>query len=391
MKVFLFSPLALENGRGGEISLIELASGFHKFYDVTLFDTNRVISESLLSKESIKKKLNGAKRGKQINFATMRLFNRNFSFPYPWEIIKLFKVIKKNDIIYSSVSNLKIDLMLVLFSLLRRQSKFIIGFRKPLYSKKILSLYNIKYRMSILLYSLFKNKFHFHTISEHAKKFLENFYEPQKITHIIHGVNLKDYVKDEIDKKQEDVLNFIYVGFLDDIHKGVGVMLDGIEKFIKENKELKVFFEFCGIGPLESKIRKLQEKFPMFVKYNGYISNEQISEYYKRNDIFLFTSRREPFGRVIIEALASKLIIICTKTYGSMEILKGKKFAFFLRELKSDVIKDKILSLYKLWQEKNNYFKSLQESAKIYALENYAYSKELEMFKELIHKLKFNN
>jgi glycosyltransferase involved in cell wall biosynthesis len=123
------------------------------------------------------------------------------------------------------------------------------------------------------------------------------------------------------------------------------------------------------------------------VKYNGYISNNKISEYYKRNDVFLFTSRREPFGRVIIEALASKLIIICTKTYGSIEILKKKEFAFFLNKLNTLEIENKINEVYELWRKKPQKFNDLKEAAKRYAIEKYDHSHELKGFIKLINSI----
>ena len=385
--IFIFSPLALENGRGGEISSIELASGLQNFYNITLMDTNILFGKSILSHSVIKKKLKEVKRNKRMSFATFKFFNKIFTFPYPWEILKLYRQIKKNKVVYTSSSTIKIDLLLIFFSLLQRSTKFIIGFRKPLFSEKIISLYNLKYRISILLFSLLKKRFYFHTISYHAKKFLENFYNPNKVFHIIHGVELNGFIDDRIEQKQSETLKGIYVGYIDDVHKGVDVLIDGIQKFIQENQDLKVFFEFCGEGPLESRVIKLQNDFPEYVRYNGYISNDRIPEYYKRNDVFLFTSRREPFGRVIIEALASKLVIICSKTFGSIEVLKGKKYAFFLNKLNSHSIKESLYSVYMLWKENNAQFRELQNEAKIYAIQNYSFTREVQMFKKLINKI----
>ena len=388
LNILIFSPLALENGRGGEISAIELASGFQDIYNITLMDTNILFGKGLLSQNEIKKKLKNVKRNKRIKFATFTFLNRIFTFPYPREIIKLYRQIRKNQIIYTSSSTIKIDLLLIFFSLLKRNTKFIIGFRKPLFSEKGFSLYNLKYRISILFFSLLKKRFYFHTISYHAKKFLEHFYDPNKVFHIIHGIDLKGYIEESMEKKQNQTLNCIYVGYIDGVHKGVDVLLKGIQKVLEEKKNLKLFFEFCGEGPLVSQVIELQKKFPEYIRYNGYISNEEIPKCYKRNDVFLFTSRREPFGRVMIEALASNLLIICTKTFGSIEVLKGKRFAFFLQELNPDLIKEKIFEIYELWKSKIKLFRELQKSTKQYAFQNYSFSKELEMFKELIQKIK---
>lgn len=390
LNIFIFSPLALENGRGGEISAIELASGLQYFYNITLMDTNILFGENLLSRSVINKKLKDFKKIKRLKFATLKFFNKIFTFPYPWEIVKLYRQIKKNNIVYASSSTIKNDLLLIFFSLINRQTNFIIGFRKPLISKKIISLYNLKQRISILLFSLLKNRFYFHTISYHAKKFFENFFEPNKVSHIIHGIELKNFIEDNREKQQSQTLNYIYVGYLDDVHKGVEVLLEGIKRVIEENNNLRMFFEFCGEGPLKSQVIELQNLYPKYVKYNGYVSNEKIPEFYKRNDVFLFTSRREPFGRVIIEALAAELIIICSKTIGSIEILKRKNFAFFLQELDANIIKEKVYEIYNMWLKNPDKILQLKKLAKEYVIQNYSVSQEILMFKNLIERISKN-
>jgi glycosyltransferase involved in cell wall biosynthesis len=389
MKILIYSPLALENGRGGEISSIELAAGLNKYYQVSIIDSNRVTGKPLLSNDVIKKKLKGIVKSNRINYYTLNIFNKNFSFPNLKEICKLIKAVKEQDIIYTTLLNTTNIFLFILFSYLHRKAKFIVGFRKPLTSERVFSLYNIKYRLSILLLTVFKKQFYIHTISNQAKKFLENFYDPSRVNHIIHGVELDDYQQIKIETKTKNVLKFIYVGYLDDLHKGIGVLIEAINKFLEENKDLQAYFEFCGSGPLEQRVRELESNYPKHVKYYGYIDNDVIHEYYKKSDVFLFTSRREPFGRVLIEALAARLLIICTKTYGSIEVLKNKEFAFFIDELNIGNVCNKLEALYKLWKEDNDKLRRLQEIAKNYAFENYSFSVELEMFRNLIEDLKF--
>ena len=388
MKILIYSPLALENGRGGEISSIELAAGLNNHYLVSLIDSNRVIGEPLLSIKVITKKLRGLVKSNRIKYLTLNVFNRNFSLPNPREILKLFRAVKRNDIIYTTLYNTTNIFLFILFSIMHKRAKFIVGFRKPLTSNKFLSLYNIKYRFSILLLSVFRKQFYIHTISSHAKKFLENFYKPDRVKHIIHGVELENYQQSETNEKSKQILKFIYVGHLDDVHKGVGVLINAIRTILEKKSKLPIFFEFCGRGPLEQKILELEADYPKYVKFHGYVNTDIVHEYYKKNDIFLFTSRREPFGRVLIEALAAKLLIICTKTYGSIEVLRNKKFAFFLEDLKSENVRNKIDFLYQLWRENPNKIHQLQQLAKDYAFENYSFTIELETFKNLIEDLK---
>ena len=387
VNVLVFSKDALENGRGGEISYIELALGLKKYFNVSIIDTNVLRGKELLTKEVIQKKLNRVIEIERIYFATLKILNRVFTIPYPWEIIKLYKKIKKYDIIYTSLGNIKINILLILFGLINRRLKFIIRYNKPLSSENFLSLYTVKINLSILLFSIFKRNFYHHALSKHAKKYLDKFYNPNNVIHIVHGIDLSKFKDDASTLKSNNILNFIYIGYLDDIHKGVNVLIDAINQFLKDNKNLKVFFEICGMGPLESKIRALESKYPEFIKFHGYVSNELIPEYYKKGDVYMFTSRVEPFPRTIMEALASNELIICSKTIGSNELLNGKKFAFFIEDLTSELIKEKILEIYNLWNSKPEEFKQLQVSAKKYVFENYSFSKELEMFKTLIEKI----
>lgn len=385
--IFIFNPLGLENGRGGEISAIELASGLQEFYNITLMDTNIFIGKKLLSKETINKKLKGLKKTGRIKFVTLSIFNKNFNFPYPWEIIKLFKLIKRNEIIYLSYSDIKQSLIFMFFSLLHRKGKFIIGYRKPLHSDKLFSLYNLKYRISLLFLSFFKRNIYHHALSKNAKKYLENFYNPKKIIHIIHGIKLNKFTSAESKKEPENKLKFVYIGFLDDVHKGVAVLLKAIEIFLEECEKAQVIFEFCGMGPLKSAVKELKQRFPEDLQFNGYIDNEKIARYYNQNDVFLFSSRVEPFPRAIMEALASKLIIISSKTIGSVELLKGRNFAFFIDDLNPRAIKEKISEVYDIWLENPQKIKELQEAARKFVVQNYSMAQEINMFKELIEKI----
>ena len=384
IKILIISPLALENGRGGEISSMELAAGLNTYYNTTFVHTNIFIGKKLLTKEVIEAKLNGVKIKTRTKFATINISNLVFTFPYPWDLIRLYRIVKKNNIIYTSCSTFKQNLMIMFFSLLHRRGKFIVGYRKPLHSDKLFSLYNFKYRLSILFFSIFKKKFYHHTLSQNTRKFLCKFYNPKNVVHIVHGIDLSKFNDDGFTLKSKNVLKFIYIGYLDDVHKGVNVLIDALNDFLKENNNLKVFFEFCGMGPLEPEIKALELAYPEFIKFHGYVSNDLISEYFKKGDVFLFTSRVEPFPRAIMEGLASNLVILCSKTIGSVELLKGKEFAFFIKDLTSKLIAEKLLEIYNLWANDPVKFKSLQEKSKKYVFEKYSFSEELKMFTRLI-------
>lgn len=387
VKILLYSPLALENGRGGEISSMELVAGLNKYYKTTLVHTNIFIGKKLLSKKAIKAKLKGVKIAYRMKFATINISHLVFTIPYPLDLIKLYRLVKKNDIIYTSCSTFKENLMFMIFSLLHRNGKYIVGYRKPLHSDKIFSLYNLKYILSILFFSLFKKRFYHHALSKTAKQFLEKFYDSTRVVHIIHGIDLHAYDNNVFNVKSRDILKFLYIGYLDDVHKGIKVLVDALDDFLKENRNLKILFEFCGMGPLETKIKELEKKYPEFIKFYGYIRNDLIAKYYKQSDIFLFTSRVEPFPRSLMEALGAGLLVICSKTIGSVELLRGQEFAFFLKQLNKISIKEKILKIYNLWIKDAERIYKMQRLAQKYVFKNYSSEIELIMFRQLINKI----
>ena len=384
--ILIFTPLPLEQGRGGELSAIELTSGLKNYFNITIVDTNKEFGEKSLSESIINEKLKGVKRDR-INFLTISFLNKNFAIPYPWDFLKLFRIVKKNDITYFAFSGVGSNLIFIIYSLLLPRSLFVVGHRLPLYSEKKFSLYNSRMKISFILFRTFEKRFFHHTISYRRKKFLHKYFNSKKVVHVRHCVELSQFISEKEIHYNKDILKFIYAGYLDSEDKGIDVLIEAIDIYLSENHNLKVHFEFCGKGPLAGDIKELEKKFPNHVVFNGYISYDEIADYLRRNDVFLFTSKREAFGRVIIEALASGLLILCAKTIGSNEILRKQDFAFFINELKPQEIIRQINHLYELWKEQPDKFLQLKKSGKSYAIEKYSYENEVDGFKKLFEKV----
>jgi len=88
-----------------------------------------------------------------------------------------------------------------------------------------------------------------------------------------------------------------------------------------------------------------------------------------------------------MEGLAGNLIILSSKTIGSIELLKKNEFAFFIRSLTSEAIKEKIYEIYDLWVKNPEKFRYLQEKAKEYVFEFHSFNAELKSFKNLIDEI----
>jgi glycosyltransferase involved in cell wall biosynthesis len=73
----------------------------------------------------------------------------------------------------------------------------------------------------------------------------------------------------------------------------------------------------CGVGPLEATLR---ERYPQ-VRWLGVLPREALAQVYACADVFVFPSRSETFGLVMLEAMASGTPVAAYPVDGPLEVL----------------------------------------------------------------------
>lgn len=73
----------------------------------------------------------------------------------------------------------------------------------------------------------------------------------------------------------------------------------------------------CGVGPLEASLR---ERYPQ-VRWVGLLPREALAQVYACADVFVFPSRSETFGLVMLEAMASGTPVAAYPVDGPLEVL----------------------------------------------------------------------
>jgi glycosyltransferase involved in cell wall biosynthesis len=105
-----------------------------------------------------------------------------------------------------------------------------------------------------------------------------------------------------------------------------------IKAFAKAKSKLPAdsLLVIIGAGPLEHDLKNLVASLNLSqqVIFKGNVPNAK--QYFKAFDLFVLTSDNEPFGMVLLEALAAELPIICSDCGGGAEVTKdvGDLFVF---------------------------------------------------------------
>lgn len=164
------------------------------------------------------------------------------------------------------------------------------------------------------------NKFSREYVGRFAKNkacFIPNFLEENMIDN-------NHMVRDEISK-------VIYVGH---VEKAKG--LDQIVETAKQMPDI----EFSLIGAVREDISV--ESLPSNVFIVGRVSTDEVQNYMKQADVFLFPSLSEGFSNAMVEAMGMGLPIIASNVGANSEMIEGKG-GIILSDNKSEIIKDAII------------------------------------------------
>ncbi len=136
-------------------------------------------------------------------------------------------------------------------------------------------------------------------------------------------------------KRQNAGLSLLYMGRLSQ-EKGVHTAIQAVGALVRDHgfKNIKLTIVGEGEPEYEAYLRQLveQEKAAAFVTFIPAQPKEALPALYQQADVFLFTSIwPEPFGRVIVEAMASEVVVVGAPVGGAAEILvEGKNSLIFI-------------------------------------------------------------
>ncbi|NBF72487.1 glycosyltransferase, partial [Enterobacter hormaechei] len=165
------------------------------------------------------------------------------------------------------------------------------------------------------------------------------------------------------------VINICSVGYLMQ-KKGFDRLILAFDK-IKENYNIAFQLKIIGDGPDLDTLKEMieQKGLKSNIEMLGEQSKDEIAYHMGQSDVFILLSRVETFGVVFIEALASGLFCIATKSGGPEFIIKNDMLGELLENIDdANYFSEKIANV--LLSEK---FKSDVSLRKKFVNDNYSY------------------
>lgn len=178
------------------------------------------------------------------------------------------------------------------------------------------------------------------TINEEDYEFAKKHMHAKKVDYVPGvGIDLKQFSESIMDKaekdekrlslglKENDVV-FTSVGELNK-YKNHILMIKALQKLKNDNYK----YIICGAGELKDKFNKIIRDSHLTdnVKLLGYRTD--ISEILQITDVFVFPSTFEGLPRALMEAIASKVMVICSASRGNTDLVKDKRCLFDYRSV----------------------------------------------------------
>lgn len=172
------------------------------------------------------------------------------------------------------------------------------------------------------------------------KKYL-NFVSAEKIITVYNGIDMSSYVNYEKNDTKEKSFNIIIAGLLSEA-KGQRIAIKAVSDLIaKGYVDIHLYLAGRGDKHKVSKGIKFNEK---NIHFLGNVNDMLMLR--KEMDLELVCSKSEAFGRVTIEAMASQLPVIGTKSGGTEELIQEGINGYLVEYGDVRSLEKKIIYLY---------------------------------------------
>jgi glycosyltransferase involved in cell wall biosynthesis len=128
---------------------------------------------------------------------------------------------------------------------------------------------------------------------------------------------------------------------------------------------------FLGDGELKEKVEKLSTRLGIN-KHTEFLGNvENVQEQLIKSNIYLHTATYEPFGLVLLEAMASGLPVISLNGKGNSDLIENGKNGYIVGEENPNLFSQKIIQIFKNDSEREILIQNGFSTAKKHDIKDY--------------------
>jgi glycosyltransferase involved in cell wall biosynthesis len=145
-----------------------------------------------------------------------------------------------------------------------------------------------------------------------------------------------------------------------------------------------------GEGPLEPELKEQVRKYGVedFVRFAGYIPDEDLPSYYQMADLFILpTTELEGFGLVTVEALASGLPVLGTPIGGTREILARLGPEYLFDGVTPESMATTILKALNGWGKNQAAYKNVSDTCRKVAEHHYSWDNHVSKLEDLFYSM----
>jgi len=349
-KILFYTPVSLLSGGGCERWLCDISNSLRQQFGHKIEIVSGNQGEKRWEKEYLRQQLQKTAYN-QLNY----LIFFGVLIPTPSIIIFLLKEFRQADVVYFIHGFMGQDLLMA-FLKLATGKRVVVGHHSPIfYSSRIHNFY-MRFISRFIM-----NVFDFnHVLNKTDKEFLISKWGIKNVYYIPIGIRVNNFL--ETKKIPHKHLTFLYVGRYT-FQKGVYSELKAIEKFNNRFKNNQAEFIFVGSGDLNSKIQEFAKRNKNIVNL-GFLPYSKLPSIYATSDVYLSFSQQEAFGLSLIEAWASGLPVLSTKTEGPRDTLKVNINGWFVDGGGVEEVFKGICILYESFLKQNDFLSRLEKSCR---------------------------
>lgn len=167
----------------------------------------------------------------------------------------------------------------------------------------------------------------------------------EKAMHIHNGLDLAELMGSSRETGRRERGRYVLCIAAHNEKKGIDVLLHAAKRLQEADAAVKIVL--VGDGPLRRRLEDLAVSLGVHeqVDFLGSQGRAQVAALLHGCEVFVLPSRHEPFGIVLIEALASQKPVVATRVGGIQEIIENGKNGILVPPDNADALADALLAV----------------------------------------------